>query len=174
MSNREFDRRGLLRGLGTSAIAMSAASYSRVMGANETIQMGIIGAGERGRGDMRTFTSAGSNTFTAVCDIYAQNIDQAKQIAPNSRSFSDHRKLLELKDLDAVLVATPDHWHKTCAIDALNAGKDVYVEKPLTRTPEEGPEIVKAARINERVCQVGMQQRSGKHYIQAKQEFIEA
>ncbi len=153
---------------------MSAASYSRVMGANETIQMGIIGAGERGRGDMKTFTTAGHTNFAAVCDVYAQSIDQAKQIAPSSRSFTDHRKLLEMKELDAVLIATPDHWHKTCAIDALNAGKDVYIEKPLTRTPEEGPEIVKAARINERVCQVGMQQRSGKHYIQARDEFIQA
>ena len=102
-----------------------------------------------------------------------QQIDPAKQQAPNAKTFTDHRKLLETKELDAVLIATPDHWHATCAIDALNAGKDVYVEKPLTRTIEEGPPIVKAARVNDRICQVGMQQRSGKHYLEAKKEYID-
>jgi predicted dehydrogenase len=78
-----------------------------------------------------------------------------------------------MKDVDAVLIATPDHWHAQTTIDALNAGKDVYVEKPLTLKIEEGPEIVKAARVNERICQVGMQQRSGKHYLQAKAEYLD-
>ena len=75
--------------------------------------------------------------------------------------------------MDAVLIATPDHWHTGVAIDALNAGKDVYVEKPLTLKIEEGPLIVKAARVNNRVCQVGMQQRSGQHYLQAKREYFD-
>jgi predicted dehydrogenase len=174
MSDNKVNRRGLLRGLGTSTMAMTAASYQRVSGANETIQLGLVGAGERGRGDMRTFLTAGGVNIAAVCDVYAQNIDAVKQTAPNARSFSDHRKLVEMKELDAVLIATPDHWHMACTIDALNAGKDVYVEKPLTRTIAEGPEIVKAARINDRVCQVGMQQRSGKHYLQAKKEIVDA
>jgi len=72
-----------------------------------------------------------------------------------------------------VLIATPDHWHAAIAIDALNSGRDVYVEKPLTRTIEEGPPIVKAARVNERICQVGMQQRSGIHYLRAKREYFD-
>jgi predicted dehydrogenase len=71
-----------------------------------------------------------------------------------------------------VLIATPDHWHALTAIDALNAGKDVYCEKPLTLRIEEGPPIVKAARVNNRICQVGMQQRSGSHYIQARDEYV--
>jgi predicted dehydrogenase len=144
------------------------------MGANDRINLGAIGVGDRGRHDMRMFQNTGNVDVSAVCDIYAQQIDQAKQQAPTAKSFSDHRKLLEIKEIDAVLIATPDHWHATCAIDALNAGKDVYVEKPLTRTIEEGPRIVKAARVNERVCQVGMQQRSGKHYIEAKQQYIDS
>jgi predicted dehydrogenase len=78
-----------------------------------------------------------------------------------------------MKGIDACLIATPDHWHATTAIDALNAGKDVYVEKPLTLKIEEGPEIVKAARVNNRICQVGMQQRSGQHYLQAKREYMD-
>jgi predicted dehydrogenase len=173
MPDKKFGRRDLIRGLSTSAVAMSAASYSRVLGANDTIQLGVIGVGERGTHDMKTFQSTGLANVGAVCDVYAQSIDRAKQSAPNARTFSDHRKLLEIKELDAILVGTPDHWHATCAIDALNAGKDVYCEKPLTRTINEGPRIVKAARVNNRVCQVGMQQRSGKHYLQAKREYID-
>jgi predicted dehydrogenase len=112
--------------------------------------------------------------LTSICDIWTDNIDKAKQMSASAKDFGDHRKLLESKDIDAVLIATPDHWHAGCAIDALNAGKDVYCEKPLTLKIEEGPLIVKAARVNERVCQVGMQQRSGKHYIEAKKEFIDS
>ena len=170
----QIGRRSLLRGLTTGAATLTAASYSRVMGANDRVQLGAIGVGDRGRHVMGLFIGSNTVDVQAVCDVYAQQIDLAKQKAPNAKTFSDHRKLLEMKELDAVLIATPDHWHATCAIDALNAGKDVYVEKPLTLTIEEGPRIVKAARVNNRVCQVGMQQRSGKHYIEAKQKYIDA
>ncbi len=173
MSNK-FGRRELIRGMGASAVALTAASYQRVLGANDRVQLGAIGVGDRGRHDMRLFQQTGNVDVRAVCDIYAQQIDLAKKDAPDAKSFSDHRKLLEIKELDAVLIATPDHWHATIATDALNAGKDVYVEKPLTRTIEEGPPIVKAARVNNRVCQVGMQQRSGKHYLEAKQKYIDS
>ena len=101
-------------------------------------------------------------------------IDEAKSKAPNAKGFSDHRALLDMKDIDIVQVTTPDHWHAAIAIDALNAGKDVYCEKPLTLRIEEGPPVVKAARVNNRVCQVGMQQRSGKHYLRAKAEYIDS
>jgi predicted dehydrogenase len=158
----------------TTATALSAASYSRVLGANDQIRMGLIGAGERGRGVMGTFLKTGKAPLAAVCDVWSEQIDKGQTMAPGAKGFTDHRKLLEMKDIDAVLIATPDHWHAGTAIDALNAGKDVYVEKPLTLTIEEGPMIVKAARINNRVCQVGMQQRSGSHYIQAKQEYVKS
>ncbi len=174
MLQEKIGRRALLRGVSTSAAALTAASYSRVMGANDRVQLGAIGVGDRGRHDMQMFLNTRNVDVVALCDVYAEQIDRAKQQAPNAKSFTDHRKLLDTKEIDAVLIATPDHWHATCAIDALNAGKDVYVEKPLTRTIEEGPMIVKAARVNERVCQVGMQQRSGKHYIEAKKEYIDA
>jgi predicted dehydrogenase len=166
-------RRDVLRTVATTATALAAASYQRVLGANERVQLGVIGPGDRGRHVMNLFIKTDRVQVGALCDVYAANIDRAKQAAPNAKTFSDHRKLLETKELDAVLIATPDHWHATCTIDALNAGKDVYVEKPLTLKIEEGPAIVKAARVNERVCQVGLQQRSGKHYIQAKQEYFD-
>jgi predicted dehydrogenase len=122
---------------------------------------------------MGTFMNTGQVDVTAVCDVYGERIDRAQQKATKAQGFTDHRKLLGQKNVDAVLIATPDHWHTGCAIDALNAGKDVYVEKPLTLTIEEGPQIVKAARVNNRICQVGMQQRSGQIYLQAKREYFD-
>src|SRR5689334_19372131 len=169
MSETDVPRRTFLTGV----TAATALSYSRVYGANERVQLGLIGAGERGRGDMGNFIKTNTVDVAAVCDVYAVSIDKAKTAAPNSKSFTDHRKLLEMKELDAVLIGVPDHWHAAIAIDALNAGKDVYVEKPLTLRIEEGPPIVKAARINNRICQVGMQQRSGKHYLEAKREYLD-
>ena len=163
----------MLRTVSSSALAMTAASYSRVMGANDRINLGLIGAGERGFSVMGNFLGTNQVDVKAVCDIYSPKIDRVQTKAPGAKGYSDHRKLLEQKDVDACLIATPDHWHAGCAMDALNAGKDVYVEKPLTLRIEEGPPIVKAARINKRVCQVGMQQRSGKIYLQAKQEYFD-
>ncbi len=161
------------RFIATTATAMTALSYSRVLGANDRIRLGAIGVGERGRNDISKFQKDPKVEVAAICDIYAEQIDKTKQLAPNSQTYTDHRKLVADKTLDAVLIATPDHWHATTTIDALNAGKDVYVEKPLTLNNEEGPLIVKAARVNERICQVGMQQRSGKHYLEAKREYFD-
>ena len=172
MSQSDIHRRDLFRSAGTAAIAWSAASYGRVLGANDRINLGLIGAGGRGRGVMGTFQKTTQVNFTAVCDVFGERVDQAQTQAPGAKGFSDHRKLLEQKDVDAVLIATPDHWHTEVAVDALNAGKDVYVEKPLTLKIEEGPRIVRAARVNNRICQVGMQQRSGQHYIQAREEYF--
>ncbi len=170
MPENDVPRRTFLR----TVSAATALSYSRVYGANERIQLGLIGCGERGRYDMGNFVKSGKVDVVALCDIYGNNLDTAKNTAPNAKTFADHRKLLETKEVDVALIGVPDHWHASCAIDALNAGKDVYVEKPLTLKIEEGPEIVKAARVNNRVCQVGMQQRSGKHYIEAKQLYVDS
>jgi predicted dehydrogenase len=169
MSENDVPRRTFLR----TASAATALSYSRVYGANERIQLGLIGCGERGRYDMGNFVKSTKVDVVALCDIFGNNLDAAKTIAPNAKTFGDHRQLLETKEVDVALIGVPDHWHAACAIDALNAGKDVYVEKPLTLKIDQGPDIVKAARVNNRVCQVGMQQRSGKHYIEAKQQYID-
>jgi predicted dehydrogenase len=166
-------RRRFLRTAGQAAAVWTAASYSRILGANDKVNVGLIGAGERGRHVMGLFHQTNEVNVAAVCDVYAQMIDRAKSSWPGAKPFSDHRQLLEEKSLDAVLIGVPDHWHAATAVDALNAGKDVYVEKPLTLRIEEGPIIVKAARVNNRVCQVGLQQRSGSHYIEAKQKYIE-
>ena len=170
MPETAFPRRSFLRGV----TAATALSYSRVYGANERILLGLIGCGERGCYDAGNFVKTGAVEVTALCDIWGAQIDKAKQDAPNARTFSDHRALLDSKEIDVALIGTPDHWHVPIAIDALSAGKDVFVEKPLTLTIEEGPAVVKAARINNRICQVGMQQRSGKHYIEAKREYVDS
>jgi len=169
MSETDVARRTFLR----TATAMTALSYSRVQGANERLQIGLIGCGERGRYDTTNFVKTGVVDVSAVCDIYGNNVDQAKSKWPSAQAFTDHRKALEHKPLDAVVIGVPDHWHAAIAIDALNAGKDVYVEKPLTLRIEEGPPIVRAARVNNRICQVGLQQRSGAHYIAAKAKYMD-
>jgi predicted dehydrogenase len=162
-------RRELLR---TGAAAMTAASYSRVMGANDRLQLGVIGCGTRGSYVMDLFQKHAQVNVSAVCDLWGDMAAKAAAKAPGAKTTGDHRALLEMKPLDAVLIATPDHWHAAIAIDALNAGKDVYCEKPLTLRIDEGPKIVKAARVNKRVCQVGMQQRSGPHYMRLRDEWI--
>ena len=172
MSDKSVPRREFVRTV-SAATAATALSYSRILGANDRVQMGLIGCGSRGVGVMNNFLKVGNVEVTALCDVYGAQIDRAKQSASTAKTFKDHRRLLEAGDLDAVLIAVPDHWHLGTTIDALNAGKDVYVEKPLTLKIDEGPAMVKAARLNKRVCQVGMQQRSGRHYLQAKQEYFD-
>ena len=154
------------------ASALTALSYSRVLGANDRVALGVVGTGGRGTYVMSLFQNEPEIEVRALCDVYAVKVDQALQKAPGAQTFSDHRRLLELKQLDAVLVGTPDHWHKGVAVDALNAGKDVYCEKPLVSRREDGPEIVRAARVNQRICQVGMQQRSGTVYLEARDKFV--
>jgi predicted dehydrogenase len=160
--------------IGRAAAAATALSYSRILGANQRVQLGVIGCGSRGTGVMNNFIKVGDVDVTVLCDVYGAQFERAKQTATRARTFSDHRRALDAKDVDAVLIAVPDHWHLATTLDALNAGKDVYVEKPLTLKIEEGPVLVKAARLNKRVCQVGMQQRSGRHYLQAKREYFDS
>ena len=164
----------LTRREGIKAAALTALSYSRVMGANDRIQFGLIGCGERGLYVAGIFQKTSQVDLRAVCDVFGDHNDKGVAQAPGAQAFTDHRRLLETQGLEAVLIATPDHWHKAIAIDALNAGKDVYVEKPLTRLREDGPDIVRAARVNNRVCQVGMQQRSGQVYLEARERFVQS
>jgi predicted dehydrogenase len=166
------DRREFIQ-TAAATTAATALSYSRILGANDRVRLGLIGCGSRGVGDMNTFLKIGTVDVPALCDVYGARIEEARKTAPGAKAFTDHRHVLDQKDVDAVIIGVPDHWHTAITVDALNAGKDVYVEKPLTLTIEEGPKIVKAARVNKRVCQVGMQQRSGKHYLEAKQAYFD-
>ncbi len=111
------------------AAAISALSYSRILGANDRIGLGVIGTGERGTYVMTLFQKNADVEVRALCDVYAVHVDHAQTKAPNTKTFVQHEKLLELKEVDAVLIGSPDHWHKNHAIDAMNAGKDVYVRE---------------------------------------------
>jgi predicted dehydrogenase len=152
--------------------AFTALSYSRVLGANDRIGLGVIGTGSRGTYVMTLFQKNAEVDVRAVCDVYGVRMDEAQQKAPGAKGFRDHRELLAMKEVDAVLIGSPDHWHKDHSVDAMNAGKDVYVEKPLCRTRDEAPLMVRAARVNERICQVGVQQRSGAIYIEPLEKYV--
>lgn len=173
MSTSPVNRRTFVRAA-AGAAAFTAASYNRVLGANGKVNLALIGCGGRGKSVLTNFVANDSIRANALCDVYSARIDEAMEIAPGAKGYKEHGEVLSRDDVDAVLIATPDHWHAQIAIDAANAGKDIYIEKPLTLKIEEGPEIVKAVRVNERVCQVGMQQRSGKHYLRAKQEYFDS
>jgi predicted dehydrogenase len=148
--------------------AASALSATRVFGANDRIRMGLIGSGGRGREDWGTFLKQPDIEPVAVCDVYDPFREKGIAMTEGrAKPFKDFRKLLELQDIDAVIVATPDHWHALITIAACEAGKDVYCEKPLSLAVVEGRKMVEAARQHKRVVQAGSQQRSGSHYAQA-------
>ncbi len=165
-----MNRRDLLK----TAAFVPAASYARILGANDRINLAVVGCGNRGYYVMTMFQKPPEIQVTAVCDVWGDKTDRAAQTAQGALKFGDHRRVVERSDVDAVLVTTPDHWHATVSVDAMNAGKDVYVEKPLTFRREEGAAIIHAAQTNRRICQVGLQQRSGELFLRAKREIIDA
>jgi predicted dehydrogenase len=159
---------------GAVALSLTAAGWDHVLGANERIRLGVIGTGNRGSDVMGWFLKESDVEITALCDCYDKHLDAALNMAGGkAKTYTDYRALLDSKDVDAVLIATPDQWHTKMAVDACKAGKDIYIEKPLTFSVEEGHEIIKAVKASNRVMQVGLQQRSGEHYIEAKREFVD-
>ena len=154
------ERRQFLTGAGLTAL-----SYSRVQGANDRVRIGGMGMGGRGRYLVQTAKEHGNAEIVAVCDVYEpRRAETLAKVAPGARQHVDYREVLDAKDIDAVVIGSPDHWHVPMAIDAVRAGKDVYVEKPLTKTIEEGPQIERAVRETGRIVQVGYQQRSWPHF----------
>lgn len=163
------------QGLMGAGLVLSAGEWKSVLGANERVRLGVIGTGLRGQEVMSWFQKEPQVEVAAVCDCYDKHAEQAREkTAGKAQTYKDYRQLLDAKDIDAVLIATPDHWHMRMAVDACRAGKDVYVEKPLTFEIAEGHEIIKAVKEHKRVLQVGLQQRSGEHYQEAKREYVEA
>lgn len=152
---------------------LTAASAAAVRGANERVRGAIIGSGGRGRYLTGEFKEIGVE-MAAVCDVYKPNLEAGLKVAASgAKAYSDYRKLLEDKSLDVVVVATPDHWHAQMVIDAVHAGKDVYVEKPMAHTPDEGYRIIDAVRKTKRVVQVGTQRRSFPLFHEAKKLMAE-
>jgi predicted dehydrogenase len=160
---------------GAASLSLTAASWKKVLGANDRLRLGVIGTGNRGSDVMRWFQKETDVEIAALCDCYDKHLDQAMEMTKGqAKKFTDYRALLDSKDVDAVLVATPDPWHKQMAIDSVRAGKDIYIEKPLTFSIEEGHEIIRAVKATNRIMQVGLQQRSGEHYAEAKREYFDS
>lgn len=142
--------------------------------ANETIGIGCIGTGGRAQMLMKNLDSIPGVKMTAVCDVWDQSLAAAQKIAgPSAFATKDYRAVLESKDVDAVLIGAPDHQHVPLTVAACAAGKDVYVEKPLTHSLAEGREVLEAKNRSGRIVQVGMQQRSMPH-IQKAYEIVRA
>jgi predicted dehydrogenase len=152
----------------TFLTALSAASYTRIAGANDRVQVGFIGYGLIGSEHVRDFKNQNDTDLAALSDVYQPRLEQGiAACGGHAKPYSDFRKLLDDKDIQAVVISTPDHWHALMTIMACGAGKDVYVEKPLNVFVREGQWMIEAARRYKRVVQVGTQQRSGKHYQKA-------
>ncbi|MCC7175241.1 MAG: Gfo/Idh/MocA family oxidoreductase [Bryobacterales bacterium] len=152
------------------ASALTALSASRIIGANDRIGIALIGCGGRGRLVASLVLKAPNVEYRVLCDVYEERTGQASQqlAGGKGQSARDFRKVLEQKDIDAVHVATPDHWHAAQVVLALQAGKDVYVEKPVSRTFREGQAIVAASRrYKDRIVMAGTQHRSAPHYAEA-------
>jgi predicted dehydrogenase len=158
------DRRSFIIGGGLTAIASTKA-----FGASNTLRIGVIGAGGRMKDLLNAADAVGSYEIVAVSDVYGPHADAVKSRSSGTAATThvDYREVLEKKDIDAVIIATPDHWHVQVAKDAIAAGKDVYLEKPVTHTLEEGAPLIHAVRSSKQILQCGMQQRSWSHFRNA-------
>jgi predicted dehydrogenase len=155
LTRRDFAKGVAVAGAGTALGAL------RVLGANDRIRVGFIGLGNRGDQVLEGFLKQPDAEVVAICDLYQPYLDFAgKKVGNNPRQFKDYRKVLDLKDIDAVVIATPDHWHAIQTIQAFQAGKDVYAEKPLSLCVAEGRKMAEAAKKYNRVTQVGIMRRS--------------
>ena len=167
MNRRSFIQKSALAG---AATAFTAASYAQIAGANERVRMGIIGFGLIGRIHTRSFHGLKESKVVAVSDCYRPRLDACVElVGTDCAKVPDFRRLLERKDVDAVVVAPGDHWHAMQTMLACDAGKDVYLEKPMHLFVREGEWMQKVAGRTKRVVQVGTQQRSATHYRKAKE-----
>jgi predicted dehydrogenase len=152
-------------------LAATAMSGSMVLGANDRIRAGLIGSGGRGRLLADEFKQAGAEV-AAVCDVYEANLAAGlKAAAPGAKRHDNYKRLLEDKSIDAVIIATPDHWHAQMTVDAVEAGKDAYVEKPMAHAIADGFRMIEATRRTRRVVQVGTQRRSYDVFQEARRIF---
>jgi predicted dehydrogenase len=172
-SKGRFTRREFLRdsaAAGAGLAAFGGLTPARVLGANDRVRVALLGAGERGSYVMSLFAKRPDVEVVAVCDVYEPHRSATvKSFGASAEAITDYRQVLDRKDVDAVLIASPDHWHKTMLIDAMHAGKDAYCEKPIMHSIPEGVEMVKAVQESGRVVQCGMQQRSWPHWVMGKQ-----
>lgn len=174
---RKLTRRKFGSLAGRSALSLTALSATGplVRGAgqgspNETLRIGVIGFGVQGHLNARSAAAVENTEVVAASSIYDGHLEAAREVfGPRTQVDRDYRRILDNQDIDAVVVATPDHWHVQAALDSMDAGKDVYCEKPLTHQIEEGDKLVEAVQRTGRILQVGSQHTSSPHVIEARQ-----
>lgn len=174
MDRREFIKAStssaiVLTATGLATAGMTAKSYARVIGANDRIRLGGIGPGDRGSGRVATAQRLGAD-IVALADVNKAMLAAAQKKLSTAveKTYVDYHDLLARKDIDGVIIATPDHLHHQCMVDSVRAGKDVYIEKPLSRTIEEGESMVSTVKASKQIVQVGNQRRSGDHFKKAR------
>jgi predicted dehydrogenase len=161
---------GVSLGATTGLLAGWRPAPASAIGANDRIRVGIIGTGGRARGLMRNLKDLPGQEIVSVSDVYEPRMLEAAEITGGrAAKVSDYRRILDDKGVDAVLIGTPDHWHKAMTIEAVAAGKDVYVEKPVSHSIEEGAAMTAAVEASKQIVQTGTQQRSWDHWILGKQ-----
>jgi predicted dehydrogenase len=166
MSTSTSTRRSFLK---SAALAAAAAPAAQALGANETLNVGVIGTGGRARQLMKALVKVPNVRIAAVCDVWDVHLAEGRKLAADGAfTTKRYQDLLDRKDIDAVLIGTPDHWHVPLTVAACRAGKDVYVEKPLTHAMSESRAVLEAQNRHQRIVQVGTQQRSMPQYQKAK------
>jgi len=161
-------RRDFLKQAALGTAAFLASSPSSVLGANDRIRVGMIGVGHRGQDLLEDILKVPNVQMVAIADVYSGRYDEAKKMAPGIQTFNDHRRLLDMKDLDAVIVASPLHTHARHFLDTLDAGKDLYAEKTLTWSIPEAEQCRAAANRSGRVVQIGLQWESSGSLVDAR------
>jgi predicted dehydrogenase len=157
----EINRRTFAKSAAAIGALAALPVRSSALGANDRVRLGVIGVGNRGDQLLDAFLVHKDAELAALCDVYEPYLEPARQKAGGKATlYRDYRKLLEQKDLDAIVVATPDHWHALQFVDSCRAGKDVYVEKPLSLAIDEGRRMVEVAKETKRITQVGLHRRS--------------
>jgi predicted dehydrogenase len=172
IARRRFVKAGLVAAGATAVYPRDAHTSTRVLGANDRINIGMIGVGGRGSDLIRWVMDVGKTTrpaqIVAVCDVYRKRANKAKEVSGAEMATLDYRELLSRKDIDAVVIATPDHWHAPIAIEAMKAGKDIYLEKPMTHTVEEAKTVYETQKATGRIVQVGSHTTSSDQWWKAR------
>jgi predicted dehydrogenase len=172
INRRDFVKTAVAAGAAIGALGRAPSVNGRVLGANDRINVGLVGVGGRGRGLLEWVMKTGEQPASpgkliAVSDVYGKRLREAKEKAACD-GYLDYHEVLERKDIDAVIIATPDHWHARMAIEALDRGKDVYLEKPMTHTVEEAKRVYEKVREKNRILQVGSQTTSSDQWWKAR------
>ncbi|HEV3512048.1 MAG TPA: Gfo/Idh/MocA family oxidoreductase [Candidatus Sulfotelmatobacter sp.] len=161
---------GTMLGGKVYSLASPEAQSEAPVSANDHIQIALLGAGGQGQYDTKVAVQVPGVKLVAVADCYDGRLEHSKELWGNDVfTTRDYKEILARKDIDAVIVGTPDHWHKQVAVDAMKAGKDVYCEKPMIHLYADGPEMIETARSTNRVLQIGSQRVSSIIYAKAKE-----